>query len=99
MVTVPQYWIYPFEGEVLGINIDCHIHEIKFLNNLDRVIELCGKSVINSVYIAGNLPDSLKIEGLKIILNIGKPSSNQIGACTMMGSTINWVWITNAKPK
>ncbi len=91
--------IYPFDAEVLGINMDCGIYQIKFLDDLDKVTELCGSSVIEGIYIAGNLPDSLKTEGLKIKLNIGKPSSNQLGACTMMGPTLNWVWITNAIPK
>ena len=90
---------YPFEAEVLGINLDCGIYEIKFLNNLDNVIKLSGESVIDSVYIAGNLPDDLKIQGLKIILNIGEPDYYKITACTMMGPTLNWVWITRAKTK
>ena len=91
--------IYPFDAEVLGINMDCGIHQIKFLDDLDKVTELCGSSVIEGIYIAGNLPDSLKREGLIIKLNIGKPSANQLGACTMIGPTLNWVWITNAIPK
>jgi len=91
--------VFPFEAEVLGINLDCKKNEIKFSNNLDKVIELFGKSVIDSVYIAGNLPYDLKIPGLKIVLNIGTSSNYQFGACTMMGPTLNWVWITNAKPK
>jgi hypothetical protein len=91
--------IFPFDVEVLGINLDCKQNEIKFSNDLDKVIELFGKSVIDSVYIAGNLSDDLKIPGLKIVLNIGKPSTYEIGACTTMGPSLNWVWITNAKPK
>ena len=90
---------YTFDAEVLGINRDCGIHQIKFLTNLDKVTELCGSSVVEGIYIAGNLPDSLKTEGLIIKLNIGKPGSNQLGACTMMGPTLNWVWIINARPK
>jgi hypothetical protein len=90
---------YPFSAEVLGINMDCGITQIKFLNDLDKVTELCGRSVVEGTYIAGNLPDSLKTEGLIIELNIGKPSSNQLSACTMMGPTLNWVWIINARPK
>ena len=90
---------FPFDAEVFGINIDCHIHEIKFLSDLDKVIELCGSSVVEGIYIAGNLPDSLKTKGLIIELNIGKPNSNQLGACTMMGPTLNWVCIISARPK
>jgi hypothetical protein len=90
---------FPFVAEVQGINMDCGIHQIKFLNDLDKVIELCGRSVVDGVYIAGNLPDSLKTEGVKIELNIGKQSSNQLGACTMMRPTLAWVWIINARPK
>jgi hypothetical protein len=89
----------PFEAIVLGINPDCGINEIKFYNKLDKVIELFGKSVIDSVYIAGNLPDSLKVPGLNIVLDIGIESNSQFGACTMRGPTLNWVWITDAKPK
>jgi len=90
---------FPFVAEVLGINMDCGIHQIKFLNDLDKITELCGSSVVESIYIAGNLPDSLKTEGLIIELNIGKTTSNQLGACTMMGPTLTWVWVTNARPK
>ncbi len=90
---------FPFKATVLRVNPDCGRNEIKFYNKLDKVIELFGKSVIDSVYIAGNLPDSLKVPGLDIVLNIGIESNSQFGACTMMGPTLNWVWITNAKPK
>jgi hypothetical protein len=90
---------YEFDAEVLGVNLDCRINEIKFSNNLDKVIELFGKSVIDSVYIAGNLPDSLKIPGLKIVANLKKPSNPEFSACTTMGPSLNWVWITAAKPK
>jgi hypothetical protein len=94
-----EYQSKSIEAQVLNINSDCGVYQIRFLNNLDKVIELCGKSVIDGVYIAGNLPDSLKVEGLKIILNIQKPSSGQIGFCTTMGPSLNWVWIIYAKPK
>jgi hypothetical protein len=90
---------YPFEAEVLGLNPDCNINEIKFSNNLDKVIELFGKSVTDSVYIAGNLPDDLKIPGLKVVVNIGNPANREFTACTTMGPSLNWVWITAAKPK
>jgi hypothetical protein len=90
---------YPFDAEVLGINLDCGLNEIKFSNNLNKVIGLFGKSVIDSVYIAGNLPDSLKIPGLKILVNIGNPSNQELTACTTQGPSLNWVWITGAKPK
>jgi hypothetical protein len=90
---------YPFEAEVLGINLDCKQNEIKFSNDLDKVIGLFGKSVIDSVYIAGNLPNDLKIPGLKIVVKIGNPSNQEFTACTTMGPSLNWVWITAAKPK
>lgn len=90
---------YPFEAEVLGINLDCKLNEIKFSNDLDKVIGLFGKSVIDSVYIAGNLPNDFKIPGLKILVNIGNPSKQEFTACTTMGPSLNWVWITAAKPK
>jgi len=90
---------YPFEAEVLGLNPDCKKNEIKFSNDLDKVIGLFGKSVIDSVYIAGNLPDDLKIPGLKIVVNIGNPANQEFTACTTMGPSLNWVWITAAKPK
>lgn len=90
---------YPFEAEVLGINIDCKQNEIKFSNDLDKVIELFGKSVVDSLYIAGNLPNDLKIPGLKILVNIGNPIKQELTACTTRGPSLNWVWITAAKPK
>ena len=79
--------------------MDCKEYEIKFLLDLEKVIDLFGESVIDSVYIAGNLPDDLKTAGLKIVLNIRKPLNSELSACTTMGPTLNWVWITNAKPK
>jgi hypothetical protein len=90
---------YPFEAEVLGKNFDCGEYEVKFSNNLDQVINLFGKSVIDSVYIAGNLPDNLKMPGLKIVVKIENPSTHELTACTTMGPSLNWVWITAAKPK
>lgn len=94
----PQNQDYPFQGKILGINIDCGIHEINITDGLDKVIELCGSSIGN-VYIVGNLPDSLKKEGLIIQFNIGKPTPGQFTACTTLGPSYNWIWITDARPK
>jgi hypothetical protein len=90
--------VFPFVGEIMRINPDCNIHEINITEGLDKIIELCGNS-IGSVYIAGNLPDSLNVEGLRIEFNIGEASLDKITACTTMGPSYNWVWITDAKPK
>ncbi len=39
----------------------------------------------------GNLPDELKIPGLKIVVRIGNPSDHEFAACTTMGPSLNWV--------
>lgn len=89
---------YPIKAIVLTQNIDCHEYEIKILNDLEKVISLFGKSVIDSIYIAGNLPDNLKVKGLEIVFNIDKPSESIVTSCSMMGPSLNWIWISNAKP-
>lgn len=91
--------VYRFEAKVLGQNTDCGEYEVKFLNNLEQVVVLCGKSVIDSVYIAGNLPNDLKISGQTIYLNIRKPLISEFTSCSMMGPTLNWVWVKEAKIK
>ncbi len=89
---------FPVKAEVLGENIDCHEYEIKILDHLDKVISLFGKSAVDSVYIAGNLPDTLKRQGLSIVLDVDKPSESFETACSFRGPTLNWIWITRAKP-
>lgn len=88
---------YPIKAIVLTQNIDCHEYEIKIMNDLEKVITLFGESVIDSIYIAGNLPNNLKVTGLEIVLNVGKPSESVVTSCSMMGPTLNWIWISKAK--
>jgi hypothetical protein len=84
-----------FKATVLGKNIDCGIHQLKFTDNLEEVIKLVGSSPQN-IYIAENLPDSLKVEGIKIILNIRKPLGSEIGPCTSFGPALTWIHVIGA---
>ncbi|HOB85252.1 MAG TPA: hypothetical protein PKM76_12495 [Bacteroidales bacterium] len=84
-----------FKATVLGKNIDCGIHQLKFTDNLEEVIKLVGSSPQN-IYIAENLPDSLKVEGIKIILNIRKPQGSEIVPCTSFGPTLTLIHVIGA---
>jgi len=84
-----------FKATVLGKNIDCGIHQLKFTDNLEEVIKLVGSSPQN-IYIAENLPDSLKVEGIKIILNIRKPQGSEIVPCTSFGPALTLIHVIGA---
>src|SRR5512133_839225 len=88
---------YPYEAEVLGSNIDCGLYQIRFTVDLDRIVEKVGSSVIDGIYIAENLPDDLKHEGLSIILDVREPLPSELGICTMMGPSLTWLHVINAK--
>lgn len=90
---------YPFEAEVLGPNMDCGLYQIRFTGDLDRVIEKVGNSVITGLYIAENLPDDLKQEGIIIVLDIREPQPSELGFCTAMGPSLTWLHILKAKLK
>jgi hypothetical protein len=87
---------YPYKATVLGKNIDCGVFQIQFTDNIEEVINLFGSSPQNT-YIAENLPDSLRIEGIKIILNIRKPEGTEIGPCTTFGPGLTWLHVITAK--
>lgn len=90
---------YPFEAEVLGPNMDCGLYQIKFTGDLDEVIEKVGKSVVSGLYIAENLPDDLKQEGISIVLDIREPQPSELGFCAMMGPSLAWLHVIKAKLK
>jgi hypothetical protein len=90
---------YPFEAEVLGPNMDCGLYQISFKNNLDRVIEKVGNSVVTGLYIAESLPDDLKKKGISILLDIREPQPSELGFCTAMGPSLTWLHVIKAKLK
>jgi hypothetical protein len=90
---------YPFKAEVMGTNPDCGIYQIRITEGQDQVETMVGKSVGNNIYIANNLPDELKISGLKILLDLRKPmpENNELGVCTAIGPGYPWIYVTKAK--
>jgi hypothetical protein len=90
---------YPFKAEVIGKNSDCGICQIRITEGQNKVETMVGKSVGTNIYIANNLPEDLKIDGLKIILDLRKPEpeNNELGICTAMGPAYPWVFVTKAK--
>ena len=90
---------YPFEAEVLGNNPDCGLFAIKITNDLDKVVDIVGNSVSEGIYIAKNLPVELQTTGLVIKLDIRKPNASELGVCTAMGPSYNWIFVIKAKLK
>jgi hypothetical protein len=90
---------YPFKAEVMGVNLDCGIYQIRITEGHDKVESILGKSIGTNTFIACNLPSELKIAGLKILLDLRKPTAenNEIGICTTMGPSYAWVFVTRAK--
>ena len=90
---------YPFKAEVMGANVDCGIYQIRITEGQDKVESILGKSIGTNIFIANNLPAELKITGLKILLDLRKPTAenNEIGFCTAMGPSYAWVFVTRAK--
>jgi len=90
---------FPFEAEVLGINMDCGIPAVKFTGNIDRVNGIAGTHSSGSIFIAKNLPAELQTEGLSIILKIRKIQDSELGACTAMGPGYPWIYVLEARVK
>ena len=95
----PEDPVYPYVAKVLGINSDCRVYEIQFLSKLEEIENKFGNSAVTGIYIGKNLPDELKVINLIIRLNCRKPLPSEIGLCTCMGPSYNWVYIINAKIK
>jgi hypothetical protein len=91
--------ILPFKAEVMGKNPDCGIYQIRITEGQDKVASIVGKSMGTNIYMANNLPEELKINGLKILLDVRKPNpeNNEIGICTDLGPGYPWVFVTKAK--
>ncbi len=89
----------PMEATVIGLNGDCGVYELKITEGLDNVKAKVGPSVIDSFYIADNLPDSLKIPGMNIKLDIRKPQNNELRACTTLGAGFTWIYVVRAMKK
>lgn len=88
---------FPYKAEVMGMNADCGVYQIRITEGQDEVESIVGQSVITSIYIANNLPDELKIDGLRIMLDLRKPENSELGVCTDMGPGYAWVFVTKAK--
>lgn len=86
----------PFQAEVVGRNPDCGVFAIRFSSQITEVETISGEVSTSGIYIAGNLPKELQQEGIKIKLNIRKINASETGACTMMGITYPWVYVTKA---
>lgn len=87
---------YPFEAVVLGINMDCGIPEIRFISDINEIEARFGPSPGSAVYIGKNLPEELVQENLRIKLNCRVPEAEELGACTMMGPSYPWIYVTAA---
>lgn len=90
---------YPYEAEVLGPNFDCGLYQIRFTGNVDSVVEKVGNSVISGHYVAENLPDDLKQEGIIIVPDIREPQPSELGFCKAMGPSLLWLHVIRAKLK
>jgi hypothetical protein len=90
---------FPFEAEVLGINMDCGIPAIKFIDNLDQVNEIAETYSSSAIFIAKNLPSDLQTKGKVIILKFRKIQGSELGECTAMGPSYPWIYVLDAKIK
>jgi hypothetical protein len=90
---------YPCKAEVMWKNSDCGIYQIRITEGQDYVEKILGQSFSTNIYIANNLPEDLKINGQKIILDLRKPDpeNNESGFCTAMGPSYPLVIVTKAK--
>lgn len=88
---------YPFKAEVIGNNPDCGVYQIRITEGQDKVGNIVGESIASNIYIANNLPEELKISGLRILLDLRKPENNELGICTHMGPCYPWIYVTRAK--
>jgi hypothetical protein len=90
---------FPFEAEVLGINMDCGIPAIKFINKLDQVNDIADSYSPSAIFIVKNLPSDLQVQGISIVLNVRKIQNSELGACTAMGLAYPWIYVLEAKKK
>lgn len=87
---------FPYNAIVLGLNSDCSKYEIKITNGLEKVKTIVGVTSNDSVYIAANLPDSLKVTGLNIQLDLRKPNNEELSACKTFGPIYPWIYVIKA---
>ena len=88
---------YPYEAEVIRRNIDCGFYEIKITKGLERMKVVYGEINVGDIFIAKNLPSEFEVNGLKIKLDLRKPKSNELGACTHLGPSYPWIFVTKAE--
>lgn len=87
---------FQFQAEVLGSNPDCGIFSIKFTSGLDEVKMIVGSTTLDGIYIAKNLPLELQQSGIKIKLDVRKIQDSELEACTAMGPSYPWLYVTKA---
>lgn len=86
----------PFQAEVIGRNRDCGVFAIRFISRAKEAENISGEISPDGIYIARNLPEELQHEGIKLRLNVRKIDASEIGACTTMGISYPWIYVTKA---
>jgi hypothetical protein len=76
-------------------NLDCGLPEINFLDHQNEAYGIIGDN--RGTYIAYGLPKVNYQPGDELWVKIRKPAANELGVCTMLGPTWNWVTITETK--
>jgi hypothetical protein len=89
---------YPYKARVIGKNRDCGLYSIKILRDLTSVETIVG-TTLDSIYIAQNLPYELQISGLEIVLDLRDPKNSELGICTELGPSYNWLTVIRARKK
>jgi hypothetical protein len=90
---------FPYEAIVMGPNSDCGIYQIMITQGLDKAKSIVGSSVDDNIYIAQNLPNELKTNGITIKLDLRKPENSELGVCTSMGPSYTWIFVMKATEK
>ena len=91
--------VYPYEAEVVRVNMDCGFYEIRITKGLENVKLILGDTSVGDVFIAKNLPGEFEVNSLQIKLDLRKPKSNELGVCTCMGPSYPWIFVIKAQKK
>lgn len=87
---------FPYQATVLELNSDCGKYMINITKGLDNAHVILGDTSNNGIFIAANLPDSFKVTGLSILLDLRKPNNDELGVCTALGVSYPWIYVTKA---
>jgi hypothetical protein len=82
--------------------MDCGIWQIHVDSGLDEVIKVLHQNpgvglASTGNFVASNLPDSLKIAGAKLLLEIRSPAPGETAACTDLGPSFPWLFVIRGK--